>query len=143
MRLLPLLMGRVFHVTCGSNVQSIMHAGRIDTNRDGSRGGAFGRYDSYCRDRDRVSVFDFRDVEPDQLERALMDCSPWQGVRDCGHCLGIFFLGTAACARLVSRNEWAAAGWPKMLVPYVEAGHPGPLHVADLDELLEVKQRPS
>lgn len=145
--LLPLLRGRVFHVTCGANLPAILTDGQIKANVDGKLKTAFGSSEnSFFRLRGRVSVFDYRTSTDEEIDKSLTKCSPYQAGHMCGFELAFFFLNDVACSRLEPWVLWKTAkpredmGIPGV-VPYVEAGHPGGIPMADIDEILKVVMR--
>jgi hypothetical protein len=76
---LPLLEGRVFHVSRLSNLELILACGDIRPNQDGSLEATFGSTaNSFFRNRGCVSLFDYRSVAPEELADAAMKCSPTQ-----------------------------------------------------------------
>jgi hypothetical protein len=139
-RVLPVLRGRVFHVTCRARVPALIARGGIEPNAVGTLPTAFGSAtNSYFRLRDAVSVFDYRTVDEVGLKTALESCSPFDAARNCMWELSIFFLAPRAYQRLRSWEEWRTEqAWAEMVVPHVEAGHPGRIALADVDERLDV-----
>lgn len=143
-RLLPRLRGRVFHVTCAANRDSIAAAGAILPNLDYRLPSSFGASrEGFFRLRGCVSVFDYRQVSDERLEDSLWRCSPWNAVRRCQYQLAVYFLAPEACAVLESWHLWGQQeAWRQMVVPHVEAGHPGPISLNAVDELLQVMIEP-
>lgn len=144
-RLLPRLRGRVFHVTCWRNVPQIRENGEISVNRDCALRTGFGSsLNSFFRLRDCVSVFDYRNITDEQLDQSLRKCAPYQAGHSCNFELAIFFLSRSTFDRLEPWTLWKTAkpngelGIPGV-VPYAEAGHPGPIQLKSIDELLRVK----
>ncbi len=139
--IMPILRGRVFHVTCRSYVPAILKTGEISVNSDGKLSTAFGSADlSYFRLKGRVSLFDYRQhVTEEELNDSLIKCSPFQAGYHCNYELAIFFLTSRAYDRLESWRLWKPTeAYGQMVVPYVEAGHPGPISLPDIDELLQI-----
>jgi hypothetical protein len=101
--------------------------------------GAFGDYNAYFRNRNCVSVFDLESPADEDMQLHLSSCHPIGAIRPEDG--GVFlFLGPTARGRLIS---WRKCGeeraYAEMVVPYVEAGHPGPISLADIEEVLEVE----
>jgi hypothetical protein len=70
--LLPMLRRRVFHVTCRSNVASIMAAGEISPNPLGERRSTFGSSaEAFFRLRGCVSCFDYRTASDHEIDASL------------------------------------------------------------------------
>lgn len=134
-RLLPRLTGRVFHVTPVAAAHGILDDGEIRPNHDGRYPFTFGQSQhSYFRKHGCVCLFDLRTATADQIDMALMKfffLNPWRGNKPV-----FFVLGESLFDRLVSS---AGIGLPAMLVPHVEAGHPGPIAVENIDEVLWVE----
>ena len=140
--LLPLLLGRVFHVTCLAVADSIMTAGEIQPNRKATRSSPFGSTNAFFRNRGCVSLFDYRTASPQQIEDSLGKCSPYH-VSACSNALAFFFLSNDALTALVPWTRWKEEGVSsEKIVPYVEAGHPGPILLTSIDELLRVAIQP-
>jgi hypothetical protein len=109
-------------------------------NPDGRLASSFGSSSrSFFRLRGRVSCFDYRDLTEERLRDTFWRCTPWQAGRHCNYAIGIYFLSSAACAVLESYRRWhEEEAYTEMVVPYVEAGHPGPIPLTAIDELLRV-----
>jgi len=135
-RIWPFIAGRVFHVTRSANVASILQAGGISPNKDGTFPSTFGSADnSFFRKRGCVSVFDLAHPTPEDIQVHLCSCWPLQTARP-GSGIAIFILASAACKALVSWERWKEEDVvEQMVVPYVEAGFHGFL---DLDRVAEL-----
>jgi hypothetical protein len=136
--LLPLLRGRALHVTCAAHVPAIAAAGAILPNSDGSFTSSFGSSTrSFFRLRGCVSVFNYRSATDERIEDSLWRCSPWQMGRRCKYELAIYMLSPATCAVLESTQLWhEQQAYDQMVVPQVEAGHPGAIPLSAIDELI-------
>jgi hypothetical protein len=139
-RLVPLLRGRVFHITCRSNVSSILQLGAISNDPAVQKAGAFGNYpNSFFKRRNCVSVFDYRNLSDEELDDALGKCGPHRALGVCGYEIAIFFLAETATAELIPWTVWKEReAYSEMVVPYAEAGYPRALSLSMIDELLEV-----
>jgi hypothetical protein len=134
--LLSRLRGRVFHVTCGRTLEGIIESGAVIPNADGQFASAFLPADgSYYRRRGCVCVFDYRAVEESELTHSLDSCAPYDAFHQCEDRIAILFLSERAIQRLDKSAAWDSK---EMFAWYVEAGHPGPLLLSDVDEVLEV-----
>lgn len=138
--LVPRLRGRVFHVTCATTIDAIRRTGAIIPNAQGTREAAFTPAElSCCRRRGAVSVFDYRAVTDEQLARALQNCAPYLPSRRCGFELAVFFLTAAAHAALETWDQIPPDERNHgMIVPHVEACHPGRIALTEIDEVLRV-----
>lgn len=144
--LLPRLKRRVFHVTNSTNLNLILNDGEIRPNVDRSYESAFGNYNSFFRNRNCVSLFDYRTITDEQLEDSIIRCNPVEPIiLSPGSGLTIFLLSERCCPDLLPwsmcDNEKA---WHEMVVPHVEAGHRGSLSLELVDELLcvEIDENP-
>ena len=136
-RLLPLVDGRVFHVSDRSHLPAILASGAITPNLDSTLSTTFGHSkNSYFRKRGCVSLFDLRGARP--TDDVLWKCSPFHLSR-ASHGLAILILATVACQNLMSWEAWRSEqAWTEMIVPYVESGYKGPIPLSFIDELIEV-----
>lgn len=138
--LLPRLQGRLFHVSSLSNLDSITESGEIRPNQDGKYTTTFGSSaNSFFRNRNCVSLFDYRSVTPEEFDDALGKCSPTRPASpDSG--IAIFLLGSSVNPALLPWSLWKQEeAWKEMVVPYVEAGHHGPISLALVDETIVVE----
>jgi hypothetical protein len=137
--LLPYLEGRVFHVTKESYLDSILECGEIRPNKDGSYDTTFGSSTiSFFRKRGCVSLFDFRSATQKQLDMFLGRCSPTQPASP-EDGIAILFLNDSIYQELLPwtmRKEEEA--YREMILPYLEAGYPGPIAVEKVDEIIIV-----
>ena len=137
--LLPLLEGRVFHVSRLSNVSAILRAGAIMPNVAGRLRSTFGHathaFFAHCG---CVSMFDLRSSRPGQGgdDDPLWRCSPWRAAADDSG-VAIFVLAPEDCIDLVPWTAWQPS--PELIIPYVEAGHLGPISLASVEELFEIQ----
>ena len=138
--LLPHLLEHVFHVTTRAAYAGILTDGRIRPNQNGNFAFTFGQSESsYFRRRGCVSVFDFRGVNSERLEEALLryyflnpSFTDNQPV--------FLFLNTACFERLVPWSRWKdEKAYGEMVIPYVEAGYPGDIPVSLIDGVLRVE----
>ena len=145
-KLLPLLRGRVFHVSRLGNLGSIKESKEIRPNQQGIHKSAFGYYqNSYFLKIGCVSLFDYRSVTPEELDDSLDKCSPWQPIYD-NSGIVIFLLSPSDYPALLSwqdaKGKFEEVKGEKVgyqYVPYVEAGHKGPISLALVDEAICVE----
>jgi len=140
------LEGRVFHVSRLSNLDPILTSGEIRPNQDATFATTFGSSsNSFFRNRGCVSLFDYRSVTPDELEDSVFKCSPMQPATPQSG-IAIFMLAVSTCPPLLSWKLWKEQGaMAEMVVPYVEAGHQGPISLSLVDEIIciEVVEDPN
>ena len=139
---LPRLKGRAFHVTLRTTLDFILRSEEIRPNQVGSYNSPFGSSNSYFRKRDCVSLFDYRSLTPEQLDESLLKCSPTQPLHDPSNIPGIaiFLLSPKRCPELLPWTEWKQEqAWGEQVVPYAEAGYPGPISLKLVDEVICVE----
>ena len=139
--LLPFLLGEVFHVSDFHNYQSILKCGELRPNTENLYPTTCGSsLNSYFRLRGCISFFDFRALPQDESERfhRIYSCSPFPA-RSPRTQLVYFFPSQAAIERLIPWTRWQEEqAWEEMLVPYVEAGHSGPLSLSMIEHIMHV-----
>jgi hypothetical protein len=137
--LLPLLVGRAFHVTTKPGYDAIRAAGAIRPNSDATFKSPFGNYKSYFRSRGCVSVFDLRTATPAQVDEGLGKIyflNPARASNDPVY----LFLADECSARLLPWSRWKDdQAWSEMVVPYIEAGHPGDIALTFITDALIVR----
>jgi hypothetical protein len=136
-RLLPWLDKRVFHVSLRTNLEAILADGEIRANMDSSYRSTFGSSrNSFIRNRGLISLFDYRSATRDQIALAWDGCAPVQPAYQ-GKTVVFFFLSPAHLQNVISNDECGGqdAG-REMMVPYVEAGHKGPISMKAIEEIM-------
>src|SRR6266404_5846055 len=124
----PRLDRRVFHVSRLSNMGPILASGEIRPNSQGSFATTFGfSGNSFFRNRSCVSLFDLRSATPEERDASVGKCSPTKPASpESG--IAIFMLSSSTYPRLLPWSLWKQEkAWKEMVVPYIEAGHPGPI----------------
>jgi hypothetical protein len=134
-----MVRGRVLHVSCASNIDSILRHG-ILPNTEGGLATSFGSSSSsFFRLRGCVSVFDYRAVSDEHFESSWRACSPATALHQCNDRVALFVLRPEACDTLESWQLWKSTeSYSQMVVPHVEAGHPGPIPIESIEELIEL-----
>jgi hypothetical protein len=131
--ILPLLVGRVFHVTTRAAYDAIVVTGEIKPNFDGVNPSPFGSRGSFFRKRGCVSLFDLRAASATEIDDYLCRCHPLQA----GERIVFLFLARAAWNVLIPWTQWQQEqAWSEIVVPHVEAGYLGPIPVPLIDEVL-------
>jgi hypothetical protein len=133
------LKGRVFHVTREAYLDSIIECGEIRPNMDGSYSTTFGSSgNSFFRNRDCVSLFDFKSPTPEKIDEYAERCWPLQPVsEDDG--IAVLFISESLYPALLPWTLWKEQeAYREIVVPYIEAGHPGPIPIEKVDEILIV-----
>ena len=139
--LLPLLRGRVFHVTLADTLMAIRADGEIRPNTTGQYSSPVGRCNSFFRNRGCVSLFDYRSATEEELAGSLSKCSAATWVHASrGSELAILLLAHERCPELQRWSLWKDENaLSKMIVPHVEAGHQGPVSLDLVDEVLRIR----
>ena len=129
----------VFHVTSKQSYKKICDDSAIHPNIGNKYQLSFGASDiSFFRNRGCVSLFDLRFATDEQRERFLGRCNPL-GERFGGDEPVILVLKSDAYCELISWEGWKTEkAYGEMVVPYVEAGFPGPLPLSLIDVCLFV-----
>ena len=140
---LPRLLERVFHVTSGERFEQIRTEGRVRVNADGKLGFSFdfSRL-SHFRLNGCVSVCDLRGRDHEELDRGrsnydfVQPSTSWSVI-------AYLFLSEEARDRVITWEQATTEhGLTIQGVPRIEAGHPGPIPVEDLEEVLLVTVLP-
>jgi len=139
--ILSLLQGRVFHVTKHEYLSSILADGQIKPNTDGTLPTTFGSSsNAYFRKRGCVAVFDYRAEPTEEIKFYRSKCWPFMPARDCNEGIAILLLKPDVYANLIPWTQSKEDGsLSEMVVPGVEAGHPGPIPLSAADEVLCLK----
>lgn len=135
--LLPLLEGRVFHVTKEENWPRIQAIGSLlAVPPEGQYVSSFGSK-SYFRQRGCVSLFDYRNCQQDKFQEHYYNCLPtFPLTEECA--IRILFLSPNRYDQLVSWEDWRKDGIGTNIVPYVEVGFEGEIPLDHIEEALIV-----
>jgi hypothetical protein len=142
--LLPRLRGRVFHVTPLAVFDQICEAGEIRPNTNGQFAMVMGSTSSFFRNRDCVSLFDYRSASAKQINDSIGKCSPFHlrasdPEMDFEPKIAFLFLSKTAHGQLIPWIRWKEEkALSEKIVPFVEAGYPGPVPVPMIEEVLRV-----
>ena len=146
------LEGRVFDVTLREFFSRILVAGVIVPNQDGALPTTFGSSaNSFFRNRGCVSVFDFRGPVTDEIKDFRRRCWPFRPALPRGGGIAMLIFDRALERQLIPWSRWTEeakldrAVLSEMVVPHVEAGHPGPISIHSVERviLLRVREDPS
>lgn len=142
--LLPLLLGRVFHVKRLNVSEQILAEGEIRVNASGELSTVFGSTNSFFRKRGCVSFFDYRAASSKQIDDAIGKCSPYNLPAANPELLNepniaFLFLSKAVHDRLIPWTQWEdEKAYSDKVVPWVEAGYPGSVPITLIEEVLRV-----
>lgn len=136
------LLGQVFHVTLLKNLAAIQACGEVDWRGGGGKTFGFAQ-NGFFKNKQCVSVFDLRDSDHDKFHDFLWRCHPLQPImrgRTEAEAVAIFFVAESAHDTLLPWNLWKSEeAYSQMVVPYVEAGMPGPLSLSLIREIEVVR----
>ncbi len=137
--LLDRLRGNVFHVTTQNAWSRIRRGEVVLSNPPAHPSIKKWEYDAYFRQRSHVSLCDLRSVRDSDLKKALADyffLDPRGGCPD----PAFLILSRSAVERIVTYDEAIddARKVGQMIVPFVEAGYPGDLPLAEITDVLIV-----
>lgn len=143
-KILPSLRGRVFHTTTIPAFEQICVDGFIKTNVDGSLLQKPRYHNAYFRARDCVSVCDLRSVTDRELDVGLsaynfLEPDGLNGLKTGVGTAAFLFLSDDACGVLISwRRQMEEKAFTELVVPHIEAGHPGAVPLDIITEALLV-----
>ncbi|MCG7938116.1 MAG: hypothetical protein N0C88_04565 [Candidatus Thiodiazotropha lotti] len=142
--LIPILKGKVFHVTPTINFPLIEKSGAIIPNQNNEWRSLFGNsINGFFRLRGCVSLFDYRAYGTEDWEEHAYKCTPTQIFAQTD-IISILVLSKDHYAKLESWINWKLEEkWSQRVVPHVEVGYPGKVKVEYLTEHLIVKLKNS
>lgn len=138
--LMPLMKGKVFHVTTATNFAHIKKSNTIIPNPNSERASPFGNYkNGFFKLKGCVSFFDYRDYGSDDWEANAYKCTPSQILHK-AECISILVLSEEYYDKLITWEDWKTEEkWSHMIVPHIEVGYPGPVKLEFLTEHLVVR----
>lgn len=136
--LLPMLEGRVFHVTREKNWPQIVAAGKLlPEPEEDQYVSTFGSR-SYFRQRGCISLFDYRDFRDESCQAHYHKCLPTAPLND-EDPIRILFLSPSHYDLLIPWVRWKIDGIGKAnVVPYVEVGLAGEIPLTYFEEVMFV-----
>lgn len=136
-----MLEGHVFHVTKRAYWEAILKTGRLEPNTDFSFQTTFSSSsNSFFRNLGCISVFDYRTPSTEETKDFRSRCYPLQAAEPGTDGIIIMIFNPSIYDVLISWTKWEEHGDLKqMVVPYVEAGHPGPISTDKIDKLIYVR----
>jgi hypothetical protein len=123
--LLPLLRGRVFHMTKEDKFNDICHSGWVYSQEQAHFVFAGQTEITYGRKRGWVSLFDFSDKKDKDIKEALIRHWFFRTLRNAGtH--AYLIIAESACSSLISwQQAFREAGSKEFFIPFVETWYPG------------------
>ena len=135
--LLPLLVGRVFHVTKEQNWSYISTSGKLlPLPHVGQYVRTFGTK-SYFQQQGCVCLFDYRNFYEAKPQEHYHKCLPTMPLTE-NKPIRVLFLNPGHYDELVSWSQWHENGTGRNVVPYVETGLMGDIPLNFFDEALIV-----
>lgn len=139
-KLLPLLYGRVFHVTTKEAYSSIICQKIIRNNMREEFSFVFPQSkNSYGRKRGYVCLFDLRSATPCQIQDALLKydfLNPFEGRSD----PYFFIVSSSGYSHLIKNSDAKSEiGYKEMWIPYVECWFPHDLPLEYINKIIKLK----
>lgn len=136
-----MLEGHVFHVTKYNYWKAILKAGRLEPNTNNTFPTTFGfSQNSFFRKLGYISVFDYRIPPTEKIKDYRSRCYPLQAAIPGTEGIMIMIFNPSIYDVLIPWTKWEEQGDQKqMVVPYGEAGHPGPISIDKIDKLIHVR----
>lgn len=139
-KLLPKLMGKVFHVTSFANFEKIEESGLIKTNHDGKLGCTYPQSQNfYGRKKGCVCLFDLRNTNDEEIENAL-ECFYFLGIEKLGDKQVFLILQPETYVELKDISQAKADLGSNVIlwIPYVECWYPDDLPLSKIQEIMTV-----
>jgi len=137
--ILPYLTKRIFHVTKKSNLNAILECGEIRSGKNNKFETTFGySSNSFFRNRGCISLFDYKTATKEQFDKYFGRCHPAMPVTPEDE-IAILLINDSIYHELLSWELWREEqAYSEMVLPYLEAGHQGPISIKKVDEILIV-----
>ena len=142
--LLPMLAGRVFHVTSRVAYQGICRDSLIKSNRDAGSPFSSSQSEISCfRRMGHVSVCDLRSATSEEVETGLHNYN-FLNPPNADNAPVFLILSEAAVVSLVSWKACTYDGpYGTMVVPHIEAGYPDSIPLSLIDQVIMVTVEPT
>ncbi|HEC26682.1 MAG TPA: hypothetical protein ENI67_04650 [Gammaproteobacteria bacterium] len=132
------LEGNVFHVTKQDNWVKIESSGEIKPNINDDLETSFGSSsNSYFKNKGCVSVFDYRKIHEDKHKEFIGKCRPTIPLSEESG-IAIIIFKPDIYPKLLLWDNWKTEDGRQMVVPYLEAGHPGPIPLVLVEKAILV-----
>ena len=133
--------GRVFHVTLLDYLPSIIRDGEIQTNKSGELPTGFGYLpNGYFRNRDCVSVFDYRAALTEEIESYRNLCHPIRPAFPPSNGIAFLILSPTTYPKLRPWTDAKKDALPiERYVAHVEAGYPGAIPLSAVTEIVSLQ----
>jgi len=134
------LQGKVFHITRLDYLPSIIECGEIRTNIDEVLTTTFGNYNAFFRNRNCVSLFDYRPEPTEKTREFRARCYPFRPAYPPNGAIAILVLKPSVYDDLIPWSKWKEEkAFSEQIVPHVEAGYPGAILLSHVDEIISVE----
>lgn len=136
---LPYLKWNVFHVTKLTNLESIIQCGEIRPNKEEKFKTSFGSSkNSFFRNRNCVSLFDYRIIETELFEKHAYKCIPTQAASpECA--IAVLLTSKHIHSSLLSSKLWHdESAYKEMILPHFEVGHLGPIDLKYITKIIKI-----
>jgi hypothetical protein len=141
--LMPILRGRVFHMTKEEKLNDICRSGWIYSQQQAQFVFAGKTETTYGRKRGWVGLFDFRDKQDKDIKDALIRHWFFRTLCNAGtH--AYLILAENACSSLISwKQAFREVGNKEFFVPFVETWYPGDMPLDLVSDCFVVTVHPS
>ncbi|EAY5483660.1 hypothetical protein Q4893_004866, partial [Salmonella enterica subsp. enterica serovar Alachua] len=138
--ILPIVSGKVFHVTPTSNMPSIKETGALIPNSHLLYHSEFGNtVNGFFRLKGCVSFFDYRCINTPHWEQHAYKCFPTQ-ILNHNDSISILFLNENEYDKLIPWTIWKKEkAWSERVVPWVETGYKGNVPLINITQEIIVE----
>ncbi len=134
------LQGKVFHVTKIDYLPSIIKCGVIKIDPEDKLPTTFGIYNGFFKNRNCVSLFDYRPEATKEINDFRRRCYPFQPARLPSKGIAILFLKSEYWTNLIPWTQWKEEkAYEEQIVPYVEVGYPVSIPLTHIGEIISVE----
>lgn len=143
-KILPLLKGKIFHVTSQSAYKAIKKSGYILHNNDNKFKHSFGQSEnSYGRNKAYVCLFDLKNVTAENIKEHLYDFD-FLKLKAFKNKANVYFIISEKLHQNIISNAEAYEELKinkkhKIIVPYLECFYPRKIDLKDIEHVLIVK----
>jgi hypothetical protein len=142
--LLPLLLGRVFHVTTEATFDRICQLGRIYSNQEVEFALTLGHSKNcYGRKRGWVSLFDLSHTADAHIKEALIRYWFLRSIRNENTHVYLFIAESAWQSLISWKRASREVGATEVFIPFVEAWYPGDIPIELVSDSLMVTVDPA
>jgi hypothetical protein len=141
---LPLVRGRLFHLTTDESFADICRCGWISSGRQAPIALTPGQLErSYGRKRGWVSLYDLSDPTDVEVKEALIRYWLLKTLRDEGQLMCLMIAETVRPSLVSWQRAIRELGEKEFFIPFVEAWYPGDLPLRLVTESFQLIRRPA